>query len=66
MRMVLKFINVLIYDITMGISTSYPSMHCTLPDIIECGTASRVYAENDLLNYTAVIYCIILFYYIIL
>jgi len=61
MRMVLKFITVLIYDVIMGISTSYPSMHCTL-DITECGT-SCVCAENDLLNYTAIIYCIVLLYY---
>ena len=62
----LKFIIVLIYDVIMGISTSYPSMHCTLVDITECGTASCVYADNYLLNYTAIIYCIILLYYIIL
>jgi len=63
MCMVLKFIIVLIYDVIMGICASYPSMHCTLLDITECGT-SCVCAANDLLNYTAIIYCIVLLYYI--
>ena len=62
MHMVLKFIIVLIYDVIMGISTSYPSMQCTILDITEYGT-SCIYAENGLLNYTAIIYYIVLLYY---
>ena len=40
--MVCKFIIVLLYDVIMRISTVYPSMCSTLPDIKHYGTASYV------------------------
>jgi hypothetical protein len=52
-----KFIMVLIYDVIMTISTIYTGRYCTVLDVTQCGMASHIYVDLDLLNRVAILYC---------